>query len=169
MGSGSFLVPGQPLLLVRQPGDTISSTQAGLDELVRVGPERTMSEDPALGFRLLVDVALPALSPSLNDPSTAILAIDRLHELLSLLQGRVIRSPLLLRADPDTYALLPTPDWDTYVRLATAELGLACRALPQVRGHLLAMVVSLQRGAAEERQPALRRAQAEIEGDPTVR
>jgi uncharacterized membrane protein len=124
-----------------------------------------MSEDPALGLRLLVDVALRALSPSLNDPSTAGQAIDRLHELLSVLQGREIPSPLILRADGGARVLLPTPDWDAYVRLATSELGLACRAMPQVRRHLLQMIGSLLATASPTRQPALRRAQAAIEGD----
>ena len=124
-----------------------------------------MSDDPAFGFRLLVDVALRALSPSLNDPSTASQAIDRLHELLSLLQGREIPSPLVLRAGSGARALLPTPAWDAYVRLATSELELACRALPQVRRHLLQMVGALLADASPRRQPALRRALAEIEGD----
>ena len=122
-----------------------------------------MAEDPAFGFRLLVDVALRALSPSLNDPSTAIQAIDRLHELLSLLQLRHIPSPLVRLADSGARVVVPTPDWDAYVRLATTELGLACQALPQVRRHLQDMLAALLRDADPVRQPALRRASTEIE------
>ena len=123
------------------------------------------SEDPAFGFRLLVDVALRALSPSLNDPSTAIQAIDRLHELLSELRDRRIPSHLILPTDEGRQVLLPTPAWDDLVQLATSELGLACRALPQVRRHLMEMVSSLLREADPSRQPALRRARLELEQD----
>jgi uncharacterized membrane protein len=168
VGAGGFLVHGQPLLVVRKPGDATSAAEAGLESMVRVGPERTMSEDPEFGLRLLVDVALRALSPSLNDPSTANQAIDRLHELLALLRGREITSPLVLTAGQGARAHLPTPDWDDYVRLATSEIGLACRTVPQVRRHLREMIESLQRDAAAPRQPALRRAQAELESAPTT-
>lgn len=162
VGSGNFLIPGQPTLLLRPTGEATSVAESSLEEVVRVGPERTMSEDPTFGFRLLVDVGLRALSPSLNDPSTAILAIDRLHELLALLQGRRIPSPLVLTADSGGTVRVPTPDWETYVELATAELGHACQAMPQVRRHLLAMVTSLLSDAGGPRQPALRRAHAEL-------
>ncbi len=168
VGSGDFLVHGRPLLSVHKSGSTIAASDIGLTRVVRLGPERTMSEDPEFGFRLLVDVALRALSPSLNDPSTAILAIDRLHELLSSLMDREIPSPLILRTEAGTGVSVPTPDWEAYVMLATAELGLASRPMPQVRRHLLAMIDSLLRDAVAPRQPVLRRAKTELEADPTT-
>ncbi len=162
VGTGEFLVHGQPLLSVMTQL-TGATPDTDVEALVRLGPERTMSEDPAFGLRLLVDVALRALSPSLNDPSTAIQAIDRLHELLSLLQVRRIPSPLVRQTDSGASVVMPTPDWDAYVRLATSELGLACQALPQVRRHLQDMIGALLREADPARQPALRRAQTEID------
>jgi len=64
-----------------------------LDELrehVVVGTERTPSQDPAFGFRQLVDVAERALSPGVNDPTTAVQALDQLHDLLRTLSTRAI-------------------------------------------------------------------------------
>ena len=44
--------------------------------------ERTLEQDPAFAFRMIVDIALKALSPAINDPTTAVLAIDQIHTLL---------------------------------------------------------------------------------------
>ncbi len=165
VGVGAFLAGGRPLLTVR--GVEASSTtaeEAGLAASVRVGPERTMTEDPEFGFRQLVDVALRALSPSLNDPSTASQVVDRLHQLLLELQPRDIPSPVVLREGSAPAVIVPAPDWDTYVHLATSEIADACRTLPRVRRHVAEMVESLLRDATAERAPALRRARAELGG-----
>ena len=53
-----------------------------LRENVAVGPERTLEQDPRFAFRIIVDIANKALSPAINDPTTAVLAIDQIHRLL---------------------------------------------------------------------------------------
>jgi uncharacterized membrane protein len=164
VGIGAFLGHGRPLLrLPNQEGPPVTAADAGLEESVRVGEERTMAEDPAFGFRQLVDIALRALSPSLNDPSTAIQVIDRLDELLEDLQRRDIPAPMVLWGDARSKVIVPAPDWDAYVSLATFEIGQACQALPQVQRHLRAVLEAHLRRARDARQPALRRALAEID------
>ncbi len=161
VGIGSFLVRGQPLLSVPGRGaDAKAAAELGLQERFRLGPERTMAEDPEFGFRQLVDVALRALSPSLNDPSTAAQVIDRLHELLRELQPRDIASPLVLRDGQAPSVTIPAPDWDAYVELATSEIAAASLTLPQVRRHLHAALDTLLSDAPADRQAALRRARA---------
>lgn len=76
---GDFVAKGSPLLRIY--GQPTASTRK-LDDLMAFGPERTVEQDPAFGFRILVDIALKALSPGINDPTTAVLALDRLHQLL---------------------------------------------------------------------------------------
>ena len=53
-----------------------------LRQAIAIGPERTLRQDPALGFRMIVDIACRALSPAINDPTTATLALDQIHRLL---------------------------------------------------------------------------------------
>ena len=53
-----------------------------------VGKERTLHEDVAYGIRMLVDVAVRALAPASGDPTTAVQAIDRIHDCLRLLVSR---------------------------------------------------------------------------------
>lgn len=53
-----------------------------LHRAVVLGDERTIDDDPAFAFRMLVDVAIKALSPAVNDPTTAVQSIDRIEDLL---------------------------------------------------------------------------------------
>ena len=64
------------------------SFAADLDAAVRIGFERTLEQDPALGFRQLMDPACKALSPAVNDPYTAIQAIEHMGVLIAALAVR---------------------------------------------------------------------------------
>jgi uncharacterized membrane protein len=61
-----------------------------LDRWVRIGFERTLEQDPGFGFRQLVDTACKALSPAINDPYTAVQAIEHLSVLFGALAGRPV-------------------------------------------------------------------------------
>ena len=78
---GDFVgIGGVPLFRVYRGG-----TSPAADDLrhsVAVGQERTMEQDPLLAFRIIVDVASKGLSPAINNPTTAVLAIDQIHHLL---------------------------------------------------------------------------------------
>ena len=56
--------------------------------VIAFGPGRTIEQDPAFALRILVDIAVKALSPAINDPTTAVHVIDRIEDLLVLLAGR---------------------------------------------------------------------------------
>ena len=79
-----------------------------------MGLERTIEQDPTFAFRVIVDIAVKALSSAINDPTTAVLSLDQLHRLLRA-GRRCARSLLdqpLARLDPlpDDLALARTPD-----------------------------------------------------------
>src|SRR5262249_40612485 len=71
---GDQVAAGDPLFRVFQGGAALPATD--LCESIAVGQERTLEQDPTLAFRIMVDVALKALSPAINDPTTAVLALD---------------------------------------------------------------------------------------------
>lgn len=154
-------VPGLgPLVIVR--GGTDIDADA-VRRAITVGPERTIEQDPSFGFRQLVDIALRALSPAVNDPTTATQAIDRLHDLLRRLAGR--RLPPPDRTDPSgrVRLIVPTRTWDDYVDLACAEVNEAGRSL-QVDAALRRMLADLEAVVPDERLPALRRQLDRIPG-----
>lgn len=116
---GDFVPSDAPLFRIWGSSDV---AEAELRHTVAIESERTPHQDPAFGFRQLVDVAVRALSPGLNDPTTAVQALDQLHDLVRRLSRR--HFPAETRAD-ETGAVrlvLPRPTFDDYVRLAFEEI-----------------------------------------------
>lgn len=81
-----------------------------------------MTQDAAFGFRQIVDIAERALSPGVNDPTTAVQALDELHDLLRRLARREIPSPLRLADDGSILLRVPRLGWADYVALALDEI-----------------------------------------------
>jgi uncharacterized membrane protein len=157
-GVGSYLVHGSPVLAAVDGSSEPLAADEDVAGVVRVGSERTMSQDPAFGFRQLTDVALRALSPSLNDPTTAVQVIDELHDLLRCLHDRPIPAPRTIGRDGGPVVRVPAPGWDDFVRAAVDEIAQASRQHSTVTHRLALMLRDLERDCAAERLPALRRA-----------
>jgi uncharacterized membrane protein len=75
---GQFVIHGQPLVTMASAGDLSEGFQRKVVHSIEIRRERTAEFDPAYGLRQIVDVALKALSPGINDPTTARIAIDQL-------------------------------------------------------------------------------------------
>jgi uncharacterized membrane protein len=151
---GDFVPEGSPLARLWGGWD-----EAAMDDIrgaVGLGVERTLEQDAAFGFRQLVDIALRALSPGINDPSTAVQALDRIHDLLRRLALRRFPSEARL-VDGRVRVRLTRPDWDDHVRLALEEISLAGQGQVQVVRRLRMLLDDLMRVAPASRQAALRR------------
>src|SRR5262245_38002688 len=72
---GDFVASGEPLFVLY--GGATAIKKQTLRTTVAFGSERTMEQDPMFALRILVDIALKALSAAINDPTTAVLAIDQ--------------------------------------------------------------------------------------------
>jgi len=85
-----------------------------LDAAVRVGFERTLEQDAALGIRQLVDVACKALSPAVNDPYTAVQAVDHLSVIFCALARRPLGNHVL-RGDHGAAVIVPGRRFTDYL------------------------------------------------------
>ena len=83
---GEFVAVGEPLFRIFQGGTGVDVH--GLRNSIAVGQERTMEQGRPWRFHIMVDIANKALSPAINDPTTAVLAIDQIHQLLRNVGGR---------------------------------------------------------------------------------
>ena len=92
-GIGAFVVRGTPLAAVSAALPAVDDAIEELNAAYTVGSQRTMGQDAAFGFRQIVDVAMKALSPGVNDTTTAVMCIDRLTALLVQLASRRIERP----------------------------------------------------------------------------
>ncbi len=120
---GDYLPSGAPLAEVwSDDATTPAIAPAELVRLLGLGRERTMRQDVAFGFRQLVDMADKALSPAINDPTTAIQALDRIHDLLRRLAAAP--EPCGLHRDHDGLArvIIPVHSWEHIVQLAFDEI-----------------------------------------------
>jgi uncharacterized membrane protein len=152
---GDFVPSGGPLL--RLVGDWDDEALADAGDAIELGDERTVAQDAAFGFRQLVDVAIRALSPGTNDPTTAVQALDRLHDLLRHLAEREIPSALRQDDSGRVVLVLPRPGWDDYVALAVDEIRLAGAGQIQIARRLRYLLEDLLSVAGPARQAILRR------------
>lgn len=122
------------------PEHSFDEISASARRLVRVGPTRTMTEDPGYGIRQLVDVALRALSPGINDPTTA---QDAIFHLGTVLVDRLTAPPVPTAYSDDQDRHLLTPHAltdDDLAELALAELRRTTTNQPAVAVYLLQMI-----------------------------
>ncbi len=87
---GEFVVEGMPLVSVSNPYDPDGKTAAEINEIYLISRQRTVEQDPAFGIRQIVDIALKALSPGINDTTTAVICVDYLSAILIRLAPRRI-------------------------------------------------------------------------------
>jgi uncharacterized membrane protein len=150
---GDFVAKGEALIEVYAAGDGIHETL--IKKSIAFGPERTMEQDPSFAFRILVDIAIKALSPAINDPTTAVLAIDQLHRLL-LKIGTCRLDARAARDDSGRKRLYVTkPQWQNFVSLAICEIRIYGSGSLQVCRRLEAMIKTMVDILPQYRAPAL--------------
>lgn len=101
---GEFVLPGADLAAVWPAARADKDLAQAVRQRIIIGHERTLHFDVVLGFRQLADIGIKALSPGINDPTTAIMCIDRLAEALIMLAHR--REPAHVRTGEDGEARL---------------------------------------------------------------
>ncbi|MEQ6900337.1 DUF2254 domain-containing protein [Nocardioides sp. YIM 152588] len=158
---GSFLVVGTPLGRVwparggafgDEDAARIADRVAGC---LHTGPERTAAQDVGYGLRQLADVANKALSPGINDPTTAVHALGHVSALLCELTDREL-GPAVLRDDEDRARVaLLQPDLAGYVELGIEQPRRYGAADPQLLAAIGQVLLSLGHRAAEDDRPVV--------------
>jgi uncharacterized membrane protein len=151
---GDFVAKGDPLFRVYDGGEKLPPEVLG--DSVAVGQERTMEQDPAFAFRILVDIASKGLSPAINDPTTAVLALDQIHHLLREVGRRCLDDERVRDKDGSLRLAYRTPDWEDFVKLAVTEIRQFGGTSIQIARRLRAMLENLIRVLPEERAVLLR-------------
>ncbi|GAA1935884.1 DUF2254 domain-containing protein [Kitasatospora viridis] len=149
---GDFLTPGTPT--VRVLGG-VPPRPRRIASALNTGVDRTMHQDLGFGFRQLVDIAIRALSPAVNDPTTAVQSVDRIHQLLAALVGEPF-DELVCRDRGGTIRVVqPVPTWQGVIDLAFTEIRICGAGHPQLTRRLAAALDDLLRIAPEDRRPVL--------------
>ncbi len=151
---GDFVEVGDPLF--RLYGNAASIDDNALRAQVAFGPERTIEQDATFALRVIVDVGIKALSAAINDPTTAVVAIDQLQRLLRLIGRRHLDEDARHDGNGMLRLVVPMPKWEDFVQLAVSEIRLYGAGNFQISRQLRAMMGSLMAILPESRRPALR-------------
>jgi uncharacterized membrane protein len=167
---------GPDALTLRLRGGEREADAALARRVLVLARQRTMDQDPAFALRMFVDIAIRALSPAVNDPTTAVQSIDRIETLLVELHGRQLGAGVVLDAGGTPRGSFPVPDWGEYVDLALIEIrhygsgsAQVARRLRALHDHLLELVDESQRPRIELERRLLEEQLASAFPDPEER
>jgi uncharacterized membrane protein len=153
---GDFVVAGQHVIAVFSEGHVPAQASRQLQGMIALGVERTMEQDPAFAIRIMADIAVKALSAAINDPTTAVQALDHLGNVLRLLGSTPLHGPLTFRDSEGTPRLLmPGRTWADYLTLAVTEIREYGSGSIQVTRRLRAILEDLQESVRPEHRPAV--------------
>jgi uncharacterized membrane protein len=170
-GLGRWAHEQQSLVVLRHPvGDFVSAGAALMDvygpmpgpdtedrlrSMVALGVERTIEQDPAFAVRIMVDIAIRALSPAVNDPTTAVQVLDHLEDLLRLLGQTDLSDQGIPLVEMESGLVVPIRRWDDYLTLSVTEIReYGARSIQVVR-RLRAMLEELGESVLPERRGAV--------------
>ena len=150
---GDAVLESTPILRVLGGHGQIG--EEDLRRAIALGGERTFEQDPKYAIRLIVDIAIKALSPAINDPTTAVQALDQIEDLLIRLGLRRLEIGAFRDQWGTVRLLVPQPTWEDFLRLAFDEICFYGAHSVQVMRRMNALVGYLESFLPEERQPAL--------------
>jgi uncharacterized membrane protein len=159
VGVGEYLAHGTPVALVH--GGDLQDRE--ITRFFLIGGERTFVQDPAFGFRQLVDTAIRALSPAVNDPTTGVQAIDRICDLLAITGGRLDPTGLRVDSAGTVRVKRKLRDFDGLLVLALTEVIRYGADAPQVIRRLRGGLDELESTLPEERHAAIARQRGLLE------
>ena len=134
-------VPGAGALLNVYGSQAISGKQ--LRKALAMGDERTLRDDPAFSIRMMVDVGIKALSPAVNDPTTAVQALDRIEDVLRYAAAKHLSVGVVTDRTGVIRLVYPTPTWEDLVELALDEIRAFGAGQYQVARRLRALLDAL--------------------------
>jgi uncharacterized membrane protein len=151
---GDFVTAGDPLFRTFQGGADLPDHL--LRNSIAIGRERTFRQDPTFALRIIVDIAAKALSPAINDPTTAVLALDEIHHLLGTAGSRQLDDRAIRDAEGSYRLVHHAPNWADFVNLGVTEIRHYGSQSIQVTRKLRAMLENLIQRLSEDRAAPLR-------------
>ncbi|HYI34051.1 MAG TPA: DUF2254 domain-containing protein [Glaciibacter sp.] len=163
---GDFVYAGETVVLVF--GGEFSGDAAGeLEQMIALGDERTFDQDPTFALRMMVDIANKALSPAVNDPTTAVQVLDHIGEILSFIgQTDIAARTTAVEPGAAVAVTIVTRRWEDFVMLGITEIREFGATSVQVMRRLRALLEELLETVRPENRAAveeeLRRLKASV-------
>jgi len=158
---GDTLVESTPMLRIYGARQAIS--ERDLRNAVRTGQGRTFEQDPKYSIHLLADIAIRALSPAVNDPTTAVQALDQIEDLLLRLGRRRLEIGEARDRAGCLRLVMRVPRWEDFLDLAFSQIRSYGATSIQVMRRMNALLSDLIDALPAERRPALQRQQKRLD------
>jgi uncharacterized membrane protein len=157
---GHFIVAGRPLATV-WPGGAANQVALALAKAHVTGPHRTLMQDPVFAIDQLVEIAIRALSPAVNDTFTALTCIDWLAAGLSRVSGRTLEEGVYRDRFGRVRLIESDPSYERMVNRAFDKVRQAARGMPSVIIRMLDALTTImeQTTSAEQRRILARQAE----------
>jgi len=157
---GETLVESTPLVHVYGAGEPMRET--AILAAFRTGAERCFDQDPKYAFRILCDIAIRALSPAVNDPTTAVQCLDQMEDLLVRIGGCRLETGHIRNSAGLLRVVIPVPTWHDFLDLALDEIRCYGAGSEQVMRRMSALLADLIRVTATDRHDAIRNQQKRL-------
>ena len=164
---GDVVIDGDQVAVVH--GGSTPMPEAQLRRALWFFLQRMPENDPAYSIRLLVDVAVRALSPAVNDPTTAVYVLDELDGLLRTLGNCALEEDVVRDRHGVVRVVRAVPSWDELVALALTEIQEYGRDSSEVQRRFDTLIQDLVTRLPADRRPAIERFARWRDSQPRVR
>lgn len=165
---GDFVPTGATLMSAYGGRPGTPRDEQKLCGMVALGNERTVEQDPAFAIRVVVDVAVKALSAAINDPTTAVQVLDQLSEVLRVVGTTNLEHDRLPADDGRARGVVvPMRSWEEYLALGVTEIREYGASSIQVVRRMRAMLEQLQREVPPEHRGAVAEELARLDATVT--
>lgn len=148
---GHFVTAGRPIAVV-WPAGAAGQVRDALSRAHLTGPHRTLNQDPVFAIDQLVEIAIRALSPAVNDTFTALTCIDWLSAGLSLVSGRTMAGGVYRDELGQIRLIESTPSYGRMVNRAFDKVRQSSRGMPAVIIRLLDSLTHISEFTTEDAQ-----------------
>ncbi len=158
---GHFIVAGRPLATV-WPGGAAGQVALALSKAHVTGPHRTLMQDPVFAIDQLVEIAIRALSPAVNDTFTALTCIDWLAAGLSRVSGRSLDEAVYRDRFGRVRLIESDPSYTRMVNRAFDKVRQAARGMPAVIIRMMDALMNIMGQTTSPEQRRILARQAEM-------
>jgi uncharacterized membrane protein len=153
---GDFVPTGAALIETYGHEIPDAAAEGKIRNMIALGDERTIEQDPAFAIRIIVDIAVRALSAAVNDPTTAVQALDHLSDVLRLIGTTDFSRSQWHASDSIGCGLaIPTRSWEEYLTLGVTEIREHGATAIQVMRRMRAMLEELRDEVLPDRRAAV--------------
>jgi uncharacterized membrane protein len=152
---GDTVLELSPLVRVRRARQPLD--EGALAACIEIGDERTFQQDPKYAIRILVDIAIKALSSAINDPTTAVQALDHIEDLLLRLGRRHLDIGTFQDGAGQIRLIVSFPTWEDFLLLGLDEIRAYGAGSVQVMRRMKALINNLTEMLPSARHEALKR------------